>query len=157
MFVCCLCKDLEGLKDFSHRLTNLCIICKALLCQTKYLLGLLGTISKLQNESMTVIFQTVKCVAALNVGWIVKGITVYCLCKEREICTEVFKVLALSPQEMKGLMHSDIVWRGLNGGCKNASEISVNCFQLHYFLLLKWKKKSPQISVNYVFCNSTIV
>ncbi len=42
--------------------------CKALLCQTKYLLGLLGTMSKLQNESMTVIFQTVKCVAALNVG-----------------------------------------------------------------------------------------
>ncbi len=68
MFVWCLCKDLEGLKDFSHRLSNLCIICKALLCQTKYLLGLLGTILKLQNESMTVIFQTVKCVAALNVG-----------------------------------------------------------------------------------------
>ncbi len=61
--------------------------------------------------------------------------------REREICTEVFKVLALSPQEMKGLMHSDIVWRGLNGGCKNTSEISVNCFQLHYFLLLKWRKK----------------
>ncbi len=60
--------------------------------------------------------------------------------REREICTEVFKVLALSPQETKGLMHSDIVWRGLNGGCKNTSEISV-CFQLHYFLFAEMKKK----------------
>lgn len=78
------------------------------------------------------------------------------------MCTDVFKVLAFSPQETKGLMHSDIVWRGLNGGCKNASEISVtavlNCTIFYYW---NEKKKSfslkPQISVNYVFWNSTIV
>ncbi len=60
--------------------------------------------------------------------------------RERDICTEVFKVLALSPQETKEPMHSDIVWRGLNGGCKNTLEISV-CFQLHYFLFAEMKKK----------------
>lgn len=61
--------------------------------------------------------------------------------REREICTEVFKVLALSPQETKELMHSDIVWRGLNDGCKKRiRNLSHSCSELHYFLLSKWKK-----------------
>lgn len=86
--------------------------------------------------------QTVKCVAALNLGWFVKGITFYHLCKDREICTDIFKVLALSPQEMKGLVHSDIVWRVLNGGCKNRiRNLSHSCFELHYFFMTEIKNK----------------